>query len=95
WDSVGKLLADVNAIQMEIKQNPVSVDDYSAKNPVFKKEYNALKGDVLKHIDINTAAIEEWRTAICSKIAGSKNTLDNISKYYKPAEGSYYVDTEE
>jgi hypothetical protein len=95
WDMVGKLLSQVNGIQEKIKNSPVSVETFLAQSPSFKKEYTFIKGKLLEQIKQNNAAIEEWKVKHTEKIASSKNALDNISKYYKPPDTSYYIDRKE
>lgn len=95
WDAVETYLSEANKIQEKIKKNPVKVEVFMAQNPSFEKEYSAVKSRLLEQLEQNVASIEVWKTKHTEKIAGSKNTLDNISKYYKPQNSSYYFDKKE
>lgn len=95
WDGVEKSLARAVKIQEKIKKNPVSIDDYMAKNPSFEKEYSSIKPKLLEQLQKNTAAVEAWKVKHVEKIAGSKDALDNISKYFKPKKTSFYIDKKE
>lgn len=95
WDGVEKSLARVVKIQEKVKKNPVSIDTYMARNPSFKKEYTVVKTKLLDRLRQNTADIEAWKVTHVEKIAGSKDALDNISKYFKPKKTSFYIDKNE
>jgi hypothetical protein len=95
WEGVEKSLARAVKIQEKIKKNPVSIDDYMAQNPAFKKEYSSIKSKLLDRLQKNTAAVEAWKATHVEKIAGSKDALDNISKYFKPKKTSFYIDKKE
>lgn len=95
WEGVEKFLARAVKIQEKIKKNPVSIDTYIGRNPSFKKEYSSIKTKLLDRLQKNTAAIEAWKVTHVEKIAGSKDALDNISKYYKPEKTSFYIDKNE
>lgn len=95
WDAVAKTSKQIDAIDAAIKKNPVSVDDFIAQNTDFEKEYLIIKAKLLVQVDNNIATIEEWKNKTSSKIADSKNTRTNISKYYQPTKTSYYIDKKE
>ncbi len=95
WDRVEKSLARATKIQEKIKKNPVSIDTYMDRDPSFKTDYSAIKSKLLDQLQKNTAAIEAWKATHVEKIAGSKDALDNISKYYKPKKTSFYIDKKE
>jgi hypothetical protein len=95
WNGVGEVLSRVDGFQVEIKNNTPSVEVLLSQNPQFKEEYEPLKESVLEKTNQIISAIEEWKITHTEKITGSKNVLDNISKYYKPADISYYIDREE
>jgi len=95
WDGVEKSLARAVKIQESIKKNPVSIDTCMARDPSFKKDYSSIKSRLLDRLRQNTAAIEAWKVKHVGKIAGSKDALDNISKYFKPQKTSFYIDRKE
>ena len=95
WDGVEKSLARAVKIQESLKKNPVSIDTCMARNPAFKKDYSSVKSKLLDRLRQNTAAIEAWKAKHVGKIAGSKDALDNISKYFKPKKTSFYIDRKE
>lgn len=92
WDAVSLLMSHVNDSQEKIRTSDVPLQEYLDRNPLFKKEYDAVKPVVLKKTGDVVATIEEWRTKQMGKIADSKNILDNISRYYQPSNRSYYID---
>lgn len=95
WDNVEKLLARVNEIQTKIKGNVVPVETFLSRNPSFEKEYCVIKGKILEQIKQNNTTIEAWKVKQTEKIAGSRNILDNIAKYYTPPNIPYFIDKEE
>jgi hypothetical protein len=95
WDNAGKTFGQAGQIQEQIKKNNPTVETLLAQSPGFKKQYEPLKAELLEKTDAITQTIETWRTQHTGKIADSKNTLDNISKFYKPSSTSYYIDREE
>lgn len=95
WDNVEKLLAQVNEIQTKLKGNEVPVETFLSRNPSFEKEYSTIKEKLLEQIKQNNAAIEAWKVTQAEKIAGSRNVLDTIARYYTPPNTPYYIDKEE
>lgn len=95
WDNVEKLLARVNEIQTKIKGNAVPVETFLSRDPSFEKEYSAIKAKLLEQIKQNNTAIEAWKVKQTEKIAGSRNVLDTIAKYYTPPNTPYYIDKKE
>ncbi|MCX6584854.1 MAG: hypothetical protein NT166_32175 [Candidatus Aminicenantes bacterium] len=95
WDNVEKLLARVDEIQTKIKGNAIPVEIFLARDPSFEKEYSAVKGKLLEQLKQNHTAIEAWKVKQTEKIAGSRNVLDAIAKYYSPPNTPYYIDKEE
>jgi hypothetical protein len=95
WEGVETYLAEANKIQEKIKKNPVKVGTFMAQNPSFEKEYSVVKSRLLEQLKQNMASINVWKMKHTEKIAGTKNTLDNFSKYYKPQKTSYYIDKKE
>ena len=95
WDSVSQLLSHVNDRQEKIRTGDTSLQEYLDSNGSFKKQYEVIKPVVMKKTEIVAERIQEWRTQQMGKIADSKNVLDNISRYYKPNQRSYYIDREE
>ena len=95
WDNVETFLSEANKIQEKIKKNPIKVETFMAKNPSFEKEYSVVKSRLLEQLEQNMASINVWKMKHTEKIAGTKNTLDNFSKYYKPQKSSYYIDKKE
>ncbi|MCP5104387.1 MAG: hypothetical protein GY950_13445 [bacterium] len=95
WDGVEKLMAQVDNIQKKIINNPVKVESLMAQSPSFEKEYSSVKAKLLEQLGKNNPAIEERKVTHTEKIAGSKNVLDNMAKYYKPKNTSYYIDKKE
>ena len=95
WDAVGKLLTEVNTLQEKIKKNEPPVETLLSNNPSFKNRYEPLKKNLLDKANRVISAIEFWKSEYTEKITASKNVLDNISKYYKPDNTSYYIDTKE
>jgi DNA repair ATPase RecN len=95
WDSVEKLLARVNEIQTKIKENEVSVETFLSRDPLFEKEYSDIKEKLLEQVKQNNADIEAWKMKQTGKIAGSRNILDTIARYYTPPNTSYYIDKKE
>lgn len=95
WEAVGKLFTEVNTLQEKIKKNDPSVETLLSNNPSFKTRYEPLKKDLLDKTTRVISAIENWKLEYTEKITASKNLLDNISKYYKPRNTSYYIDTKE
>jgi hypothetical protein len=95
WDNLKLGLSQVDIIQAGIKTNHPSVDTLLAENSSFKSQFEPLKESVLAKSARVISSIEEWKQKNLEKITDSKNTLDNISKYYKPSQNSYYIDTKE
>jgi regulator of replication initiation timing len=95
WDAVGKLFTEINTLQEKIKKNEPPVETLLSNNPSFKKKYEPLKKNLLDKANKVISTIEKWKLEHTEKITASKNVLDNISKYYKPGNTSYYIDTKE
>jgi hypothetical protein len=95
WDAVGTLFSEVNAIQEKIQKSDPPVNQLAAENPSFKEQYEPLRELLVKKTTRVISVIEQWKVEQAEKITGSKNLLDNISKYYKPSNSSYYIDTNE
>lgn len=95
WDEVGQTLARITALQAKIKAATPDVDERLTKNPEFKAQYEPLKSALSKKIDQIIADIEKWKLSHTEKITDSKNVLDNIAKYYKPSNTSFYIDRKE
>jgi uncharacterized protein Yka (UPF0111/DUF47 family) len=95
WDNVEKLLARVDEIQTKIKGNAIPVETFLARDPSFEKEYSTVKEKLLEQLKQNHTAIEAWKVKQTEKIAGSRNVLDAIAKYYSPPNTPYYIDKEE
>jgi hypothetical protein len=95
WDTVGELFKEIDDIQIKIKANEPSLDTLTQQNPDFKTQVDAnialLQGKNNHVINV----IEKWKQKHTEKISGSKDLLDNISKYYKPNQTSYYIDRKE
>lgn len=95
WENVEKWLAQVDEIQAAIKNNSIPVETLLARDPSFKKEYAAIKEKLMEQIRQNYTTIEEWKAKQTAKIAGSRNVLDNITRYYNAPNTSYYIDKAE
>lgn len=95
WDNVEKLLARIDDIQTKIKGSEVPVETFLSRDPSFEKEYSAVKGKLLEQIKQNNTAIEAWKVKQTEKIAGSRNVLDTLARYYTPPNTPYYIDKEE
>jgi hypothetical protein len=95
WEAVGKLMTEVNTLQEKIKKNDPPVETLLSNNPSFQNRYKPLKKSLLDKTNRVISAIENWKLEYTEKITASKNLLDNISKYYKPPNSSYYIDQEE
>lgn len=95
WDNVEKLLARVNEIQTKIKGNEVPLETLLSRDPSFEEEYTAIKEKLLEQVKQNSADIEAWKVKQAEKIAGSRNVLDTIARYYTPPNTSYYIDKKE
>ncbi len=95
WDNLKLALSQVDIIQAGIKSNHPSVDTLLSESSSFKSRFEPLKESILVKSAKVISSIEEWKQKHLEKITESKNTLDNISKYYKPSQNSYYIDTQE
>lgn len=95
WEAVGTLFSEINTIQEQIKKNDPSIETLLSQSPGFKAAYEPLKESLLKKTASTISAIETWKASQTEKISGSKNVLDNLSKYYNPSKKSYYIDTKE
>ncbi len=95
WDAIGKLFSQFDSIQEKIKSSEPSVETLMARNASFKKEYENIKAALLEKTGRIVADIEEWKIKHTEKISGSKDILDNISKFYQPPTTSYYIDRKE
>lgn len=95
WDAVAKCFAEVEAIQSNIKSNTPSVETLIEANNTFKSKFEPLKAVLMEKTGHIISVIETWKEQHTGKIADSKNTLDNISKFYKPNSTSYYIDRKE
>ena len=95
WDAVAQSFGDAEKIQDKIKANTPDVTTMLAQNAEFKQSYQPLKASLMEKTTRIVNAIETWKSQHTGKIADSKNTLDNISKFYKPSSTSFYIDREE
>ncbi|MCP4220523.1 MAG: hypothetical protein GY765_38195 [bacterium] len=95
WNKVSELLTAVTDIETKIKNCGISIDDLAANNSVFSEDYSSIKAQLLDQVEKNRALLEEWITGGVERIAGSRTVLDNISKYYKPPNTSYFIDKNE
>lgn len=92
---MSKAFGEAEKIQDKIKTGKPGIDSLLEKNPDFKANYEPLKASLMEKTDGIISAIEVWKEQNTGKIADSKNTLDNISKFYKPSSTSYYIDRKE
>jgi regulator of replication initiation timing len=95
WDDVGTLFSEINALHEKVRKNDPPIKRLMAENPSFKEQYEPLREILLEKTTRVISVIEQWKSEQADKITGSKNLLDNISKYYKPSNSSYYIDTNE
>jgi len=95
WKDVGNTFSQIMETQEKIKNNNPSVEALISGNTSFKKEYEPLKEKLISRTKEIISIIKEWRLEQTGKISGSKNLLDSLSKYYKPTNSSYYIDTKE
>ncbi|MCP5048427.1 MAG: hypothetical protein GY940_14755 [bacterium] len=84
WDAIAGLFSNIDDIQSKIKTNDPPIETLMAQNLAFKKEYEDIKTALLEKTTHIIATIETWKTLHTEKISGSKNVLDNISKFYQP-----------
>jgi len=95
WGSVGQILSDVDRIQEQIKKNTPPIDTLLLQNPSFKEEYEPLKQIILTKTARIISEIEAWKMAHTEKISDSRTLIDNIAKYSKSPNTSFYIDTKE
>ena len=82
-------------INAKITNNPTSINTLISQNPDFKEKYSQMKQTLLQKTDDLTASIETWIKNQQQKIAGSKNVIDNLSKYAPQKNTAHYIDKKE
>ncbi len=95
WDEVATLFSQAGKIQASIQNHQPPLDTLCARNPGFKKAYTEIKTVLLEKTERIITTIEKWKQEQVEKISDSKNTLNNISKFYSPNQTSYYFDRKE
>ncbi len=82
-------------LQKKIKDTGVDIDALLENDQTFANQYYPLKANVLTLIDANTAAIKEWKINNSNKVTGSTEKIDQITKYFKSPQTSYFIDKHE
>jgi regulator of replication initiation timing len=95
WDSVLTLFNEIDTIQSKIKSNNPDVETLIQENSEFKEQFEAIKAILEEKTAHVIAVVEDWKVKHTEKISDSKDLLDNIAKYYKPTQTSYYFDRNE
>ncbi len=95
WDEIVSIFDQINAINNYLESRSLEVNSYIEKYGSFFKKYNDKKSGILELTVKIEKKIKKWIENQKVKIAGSKNIVDNISRYKKKNELSYFIDKKE